>query len=363
MSKAVLFLRRHGFELYVERSPQPLICAFPPEAVSDLELIDIHKLEETINEFIKTNTLKNLEITFLLSDEVVFRKTFPTKVDDAVKAQIQQFYDVVPVDTRHVAKGQLPAGENTEYYVVNKQLYLPLKNIFEMNFLKTVGIFPLFFIQPALPVVAFGQQASLDASALSAAYRPSKQMKERDLLLLEVVEVQFIKTTTEGQIDESEKKKLVFAVVFVVGCVLGLGFIVLQAFKRPVVKPLNLPETQKAVQAPAESAAPSNTSAATSSANADDEKKKIRIQILNASGISGEAGKVKDVLTALGYGQFTTGNAEKNSVTETIVNFSQTVPVDLKNEVFSTVQQQYSNAISSTSVQLGSFDIVITIVK
>lgn len=98
---------------------------------------------------------------------------------------------------------------------------------------------------------------------------------------------------------------------------------------------------------------PSATPSATPS-----DKSQIKIQILNGTGIIGEAGYLSNKLNALGYTNISTGNASTQNSTDTQVTFSSGVGGDVIDEITSSLKDIYVNVTTSNS-SLNDFDIQI----
>lgn len=151
------------------------------------------------------------------------------------------------------------------------------------------------------------------------------------------------KSSTESTVEiplelEAEKssflsKKLILiilALAIIVGLV-GGGFMFLRARstttdtgEKPTTKPESQAETEKTKDAEA-----SPTASTTEEAN--DEITEVdladyTVQVLNGSGIAGEAGKVKDLLEAEGFDEIETDNASSYDYTDTEVSLKEDTP-------------------------------------
>lgn len=91
------------------------------------------------------------------------------------------------------------------------------------------------------------------------------------------------------------------------------------------------------------------------------DKKNIAIQVLNATGIAGEAGYLKDQLTALGYEKIDTGNASSQNATKTIITYSSTVAKAAQDEITSKLQGIYKEVEVKTGSSGAGIDIQIQV--
>lgn len=84
------------------------------------------------------------------------------------------------------------------------------------------------------------------------------------------------------------------------------------------------------------------------------------VQILNGSGIAGEAGVVKDLLKDKGFENFETGNADSYDYTDTEVSLK----ADISSEVFDSIKgslESYSVIVGDELAKDSTFDIVVVV--
>ncbi len=88
-------------------------------------------------------------------------------------------------------------------------------------------------------------------------------------------------------------------------------------------------------------------------------KEVLKVQILNGSGVSGQAGKLKKAMEELGYKDIETGNAkETETITKTTISFSSKVTKTMQNEMRNTLKETLGDVESETA-ENGDFDITI----
>lgn len=88
-------------------------------------------------------------------------------------------------------------------------------------------------------------------------------------------------------------------------------------------------------------------------------RSEIRVEILNGTGISGEAAVLKGRLIPLGYSDIKTGNATSQNHTKTEVSFSSTAPEDLRNEIVSTLENLYEEVQIGPTITQNEIDVRI----
>jgi hypothetical protein len=98
---------------------------------------------------------------------------------------------------------------------------------------------------------------------------------------------------------------------------------------------------------------------ATSEPDEEVDKSEVEIEVLNGTGISGEAGFLQSKLEALGYDDISAGNASSSDNETTIVNFSTSLDSTLVSEITKLLEDTYSEVETKTSGSL-SVDVQIT---
>ncbi len=163
-----------------------------------------------------------------------------------------------------------------------------------------------------------------------------------------------------GSVPSTPRKKgnkwIYIVIVFIV-IIVVIAFLVFKGAQAPSTDngASPSPETSQltnnqpvATPAPTPSPSPSSVS-----------KDQIKIQILNGTGIPGEAAYLQNQLKPLGYTNITAGNADSTTNTTTQVIFasgvSQTVMTEITTQlksIYQTVQSDTSRSLTSTDVQI-----------
>jgi hypothetical protein len=73
------------------------------------------------------------------------------------------------------------------------------------------------------------------------------------------------------------------------------------------------------------------------------EKSEVKIQILNASGITGRAGKAAKALEAIDFENIDTGNADVSDQVETVVEYSPKIDQKIVDEVLAEMKEMFTN--------------------
>lgn len=91
------------------------------------------------------------------------------------------------------------------------------------------------------------------------------------------------------------------------------------------------------------------------------DKEEVSINILNGTGIPGEAGSLKETLENLDFTEIEVGNAETQDYVKTEVKFSKSLPESIIDEITSELEDIYADVRSSTSSSLEDYDVEIII--
>ena len=114
---------------------------------------------------------------------------------------------------------------------------------------------------------------------------------------------------------------------------------------------------------PVPSVEPMVTSTPVASPSSTIKREDLKVQVLNGSGISGEAGKAKTLLEGLGYKNVDTGNASSSDYAQTEISIK-TTSKDALATVIKDLSTKYSAVEASKPLVVTSkYDLVITLGK
>jgi hypothetical protein len=103
---------------------------------------------------------------------------------------------------------------------------------------------------------------------------------------------------------------------------------------------------------------PEPTASASSAPVQAADKTKIKIQVQNGTGITGEAAFLENILKGLGYTSVAVGNSATQDETETQVSFASTVPTSVVNEITTKLNATYQT-VTKTSSTSTTYDVVV----
>lgn len=147
---------------------------------------------------------------------------------------------------------------------------------------------------------------------------------------------------------EPKKKSPLIPIIIIIvllGLVVG-GFLLLRSGAQPATESSPTPEPNVIIE----------QSLPTPSLSVD--KAEIKIKVLNGTGIAGEAGILKDKLTAAGFADVQAGNASRQNYTDAQVSFASSVPEEIRSELVALLNSLYTSVDEKSGVGTG-FDVEI----
>jgi hypothetical protein len=151
----------------------------------------------------------------------------------------------------------------------------------------------------------------------------------------------------------------VFLLALVIGALIVGGYFFLQSRKtQPEEKPT--PTTAPIVSPEASPSASVEDGKESTQSATESELAEYAVQVLNGSGISGEAGVVKDLLVEAGFKDVATGNADSYDYTSTEVQVKKDVP----NSVFTAIKDALSDYVVTEGNALSDnakYDVVVIV--
>jgi len=138
--------------------------------------------------------------------------------------------------------------------------------------------------------------------------------------------------------------------IFLLGAILG-GIV----FYQKGVNTIKVDESPLPTATSEASATPSSTP------SAKIDLSKYDVTVLNGSGIAGEAGKVKDLLTTAGFSVVSTGNASTYDYTKTIIKAKSTVEDTVIQELRDSLSKTYMIGDDQTLSSSSTMDIQVVV--
>ena len=357
----IIYLKRNSLEVYSQktRGVQARLD-FPPNYEKDQEIIDLEKFEQLISNFLSKLSLNGKKVIIVISSENLFEKTIPLSDKTKEETAAKKFFEEIPFDLQKIAKKQIRTKNGLNLIAANKNFYDSIVHVLQKLQVE---------IRAAVPSTMFGITAStLTSEDIKKISSNPEMLKTSDFLSGNAQMKQADQTPSGEENPQADEKKPKLNPITVAGIafiVVGLGIVAFLLFKQGVLKqylpfhkkplPTLAPSPQESTSAPVDLKEQEATEQAELSSKQD-----ITIQILNGSGVSGQASQVQALLEQLDYSRIETGNADSQDLTTTKIvykqNIAETLISEIKTELGKTLAEVETE---ETSADIG-FNIVIT---
>jgi hypothetical protein len=325
-SPVVIFIKKNSLEFWINGTNKKLDL---PTEVVNLEIKDQENYKKLVNSFLTEATLKPQKAVLLLSNEVIFQKDFPAGTERDVL--IEKYLDNIPFEKEKIAKKSFITPQVTKVFVVNKNIYEVLLNLLEEMEWNIKAVIP-------------AEVDSLDSSSVNKI--TSQKLKSLNFLDDEI---------SETLVESGNYSTWIFIIIgLLIVVIFGLGLAVLTGF---IKNPFEVPNvaTPKAITETITSLATPAPAESSQSA-----KEELRLQILNGSGVTGQAGFVKEQLEEIGFTNIETGNAEGSGDTETVVAYLKTVSSEVLEELVEELEGIFVEVSRQEAEEEDEYDIIIT---
>ncbi len=118
---------------------------FPPDVISDQELVNRGKFEQIIESFLEANKLEKGIIIFIYPPGITIEKDFPDELTGNKNEEIQKFIDMVPFE--EVLSKIYKLNRKTKVVAINQEIYESMKNIFSNKKFLVLGVIPSTVLQ------------------------------------------------------------------------------------------------------------------------------------------------------------------------------------------------------------------------
>lgn len=357
--KMVLFLTPSQMVFFGSNIKNMAVLPLKPDALRDLEIVDKDVLGTQITSFIQTNKIQPANIVILLSSAYIFSKNFPPVsaqyTADQLKSDIDLFQNYVPFQNPLIKTITTPKG--TTVLVANGDIFIDFKQIFEPLNFSVDAIAPLAMIDSS---VGDNFSPKIGQTALS---KPDllKQngFSTQEYLHADVPEETELTEEEEAKAKTNKSTFLLIGVFTLLLVVLGVMLYMQQlSNNKPATPNISVTPTNAVVPTVPVSLTPTVT-ASTASATLTASDKSILIQILNGSGIPGQADQLKNELQNEGFTNIQTGNAPNVRLPKTLIVFSKKVSPTAREFISKKVEENFGDVSTQESETIQS-DVVVT---
>lgn len=357
----VIWLGKTTCDFYMTSRTTPIRLAFTGDTVSHLDVVSEEKLQLSIKTFVEQNKLPPAYYMLVVGPDALFEKQLGNILPDQVRIQEKEFYDNAPFETVYRRSFPVDKSNTLRLAAFNGGMYLQLKQALIASGSDVIT---------AIPYFVTGKNTFTKEIAQSILNK-FESWKNNSIV---EIQPQQINNSFSGinngsgleNEEDHEKKKnsslpLLGAVFITLLIVLGvLIYMQNRAVPAPYTAPAVKikPSPTVAAITPTDSPLVGTPSAVLNSTGSAELKKTLKIQILNGSGIPGQAETVKKQLTTLDYQDITLGNNPGINSSKTLVIFSPKIPTAIKDEITNMLKSSFPNF--SVQENTGAlYDIVI----
>lgn len=347
MHKPLVFYLHSSFLEVFPAGKQGTRFLFTPDLVKHAEIVDRSKFFKSLSQFFAQLNLKKGNGVVILAPELVFASEIAAAKDG--QSAIDKFLSLVPISKHNRATIIHKTKTTLGVYAANQALY---QLVIDVSKEHRIAIFSV------VPVTAF-THASLDGKMNIQKLAGEKKIIEA-FNFLQSKQPDAPKAPAKDElVVEVETQKNMAAQYALLGLSLFLlaaavGYLLLWSetipnpwFKTVAPTQVNLTPSPTAVVVP-------------SPVQVIVDKSTLKIQILNGSGIAGQAGKLGSLLEGAGYKNITIGNAAAVEA-NTRIEYASAVPQSVRDEVVAIINKDFPSATAQEATQSAGYDLLVTL--
>lgn len=329
---------------------------FAPDVFVDLEFPNIRNFDNQILTMVEQYNLKPFQVVIVLSSDLYYSQQFASQAEDEMKS----YLSLIPFDEVISKRFQNSTGQ--QLIAVSNDFVEPLIEVFKHYGFEVLAMIPDFALGESLkteeqftPEIATQVLKSMDALLPYSFYLPPRPQENMTSI-----------RDSEGKIFSP---RLILMIIFFIALI---GILVLVLYMNgyigakktpPIISNVPTQTVTEKVLEPTptvEPVASSEAQVASNSAESADVsiQPNLSIEILNGSGVVGQADEIKSVLTKAGFKKFKTGNSTATSQ-KTLVLYTTKVSSNSLEAVISSIKEFDTQVSSQESPELSDVDMRI----
>ncbi|MEK7573859.1 MAG: LytR C-terminal domain-containing protein [Patescibacteria group bacterium] len=351
----VCFLASTYLEVFETNTHNQHHLPFPPELVRHAEIVNEKKFKEELQKFLEGLSLKKGKGIILLSKELVYVSDININNKNE-EDETSKFTASLPLVRSNIATISLHNKNKIQILAANRKLYECVEEILKMNDIEIFSIAPVSVFDFRINDHELTPQDAKKIAGAKKKLRGYNFLQSRENPQIEDEDTDTKEEPEEEIGRKSTRKQYVFLALSVLLLAGTIGYLLLwsNTITNPwFKKPENLQTKPKAVTIPTITSQPSPAAKPTI------EKSAIKIQILNGSGVEGQAGKLSNLLQEAGYSNVTTGNISDFEQRTTIM-YKKLVPKDMLTDITDTIKNDFPDPTLQEASKSAEFDILIT---
>jgi hypothetical protein len=336
----VINITRDRLSLCSSTHLEPLIFKFTSAMISDLEVVSSPELTAGLRGFVEANKIKPSTLVLILSQSVYFEKNYPGS-NPPSSQDIEEFDDTIPFFATSSKLFKVISGY--KQVVINRDFYECFREAFEELGFQVMAVVPSF---------ALGQNANADFNAETCRII----YKKMDQIVVDSLIGAREESFHQKERAYLEKNK----VIVVIGVLIILIILVVTAYrtlKKPKVVHTSVATPVMAYPTSVPLLSPTPGISSPSAELLD----RLTVQILNSTGVTGQAASLSALIKSSGFTKVQTGNTSQVSPRTliTVSPLAATSAADYVSHLVSSLYPDYSLEHNTQAVN----DITIIIGK
>ena len=358
-STALILLKSTSLDIYQIGLEETESLTFFEDTLMHLELTDRDKFISVLSDFIKH--IKPQTSILLLSDEVLFQKKLDISEED-LKLKIEDFFDKIPFEKNKIAKKRIETEKELFLFSTNKELYETVVEVFVTNgwtvdIVAPISIFPSVSENSSLSPEQVDEILSSQDILEKSNFIEGKEFVSEEKELIPEAKSEELEGDQDNKDEgEGEKKsgigfKEIFLAILILIILGGGGFLAYQfrqSYKQTQTDSQKIIEDSLKEQEVA-SPTPIPTVA----------RDQLTVNILNGSGVSGQAGSIQEELTGIGFDNITIGNFDEDNTPQTMATFSARISDTDKSAITNLLKGIFAQVITNIATTSAQYDVNI----
>lgn len=364
-----LYLQKNGFLLYSTNNLNGIELKFPDQSITNGVISDENKFSDAIQTFMAENNLQPSDAIIVLSSELISQKQIEGKTSQEQQEEVNSFIKSSSTKEDNLAKETFELDGKKYILITDKVFFQAIAREFRKLEWNIISVIPISLFrelsdskmkkngisQKELQEINSNIKLVKAANMLSEEEDKEEEKEEKKE---EQEEKKEIIAKDETQEEDSvptrsfslNRNVIYIGVIILLLC--GLGFLYTQGVFSSLLNTMQ--PKKEVVEVAKEQPTPTPTQIPT-----EEDKTKLTVQVLNGTGITGQAGKVKTRLEKLDYSEIKTANGDTKENTTTTITFSSKVSKDYRDEIIKDLEDLFETVESVESKEDDEFDIVV----
>ena len=350
----VFYIGRNFLEVFEINKNNQQKFTFSSASIQHSEIVDKKKYSEELRKFIGGLQLKGGRGIIILSSELVYASDIDITGKNE-EAEAEKFLTALPLISSDIATISLRNKNKLRIVAANRNLYEEVVEVLKAN---NVEVFSV------VPASVFANRTDDQEFTVKEAKKITgeKRLLQRYNLLQSKQQLQADKDSSQPDpIPEGEegrkniRKQLILLILSLFLLAGSAGYFLLwsQTIANPWFK-----KAEPLHPKPTAGAGSPTVSQPTPTTNPLADKSTIKIQILNGSGVEGQAGKLSNLLGGAGYSNVTIGNTD-NLKQRTIIVYNKLLQKDMLTDITETIKNDIPDPTLQQASQSAQYDILI----